>query len=79
MFTGIITDIGTIKSIKTGGSTEWGDLTIGIETAFDMNTVDICFDCLFRGLFNGCKQKKKAILKPMCQTKQLQKQQLAIG
>ena len=41
MFTGIITDIGTIKSIETGGSSEWSDLTLGIETAFDMNTVDM--------------------------------------
>lgn len=37
MFTGIITDVGTVKSVdKTGG-----DVRLGIQTAFDLSTVDI--------------------------------------
>lgn len=37
MFTGIITDIGTVETLdKTGG-----DVRLGIKTAFDLNTVDL--------------------------------------
>jgi len=41
MFTGIITDIGSVESItrKTGG--EWGDTRIRIQTRYDVNTIDI--------------------------------------
>ncbi|MGB1361088.1 MAG: riboflavin synthase [Alphaproteobacteria bacterium] len=42
MFTGIITDIGEITAIKTPENKEdWVDLTIGVKTSFDMNSVDM--------------------------------------
>lgn len=41
MFTGIITDIGTIKSItrETGG--EWGDTRMEVTCSYDTSTIDI--------------------------------------
>ena len=36
MFTGIITDVGTVRSVE-----ERGDVRFEIETAFDMSSVDI--------------------------------------
>jgi len=43
MFTGIITDIGIIKSISNSHNDkqDWACLTIGIKTNFDMDNVDI--------------------------------------
>ncbi len=44
MFTGIITDIGIVKSITKPNNNkqeDWACLTIGVETNFDMNNVDI--------------------------------------
>ncbi|NQZ13296.1 MAG: riboflavin synthase [Alphaproteobacteria bacterium] len=37
MFTGIITDIGTVKSVDK----EAGDVRLGIETAYDLSSVDM--------------------------------------
>lgn len=37
MFTGIITDIGTVKSVDNAS----GDVRLGIETAYDLSTVDM--------------------------------------
>jgi len=36
MFTGIVTDVGTVRSVE-----QRGDLRLGIGTAYDMDTVDI--------------------------------------
>lgn len=41
MFTGIITDIGRIKSVTRGTGGEWGDTQMTVETAYDTDTIDI--------------------------------------
>jgi len=41
MFTGIITDIGTVKSVTRGTGGEWGDTRMDIECAYDTSTIDI--------------------------------------
>jgi len=41
MFTGIITDIGTVKSVTRGTGGEWGDTRMDIETLYDISTIDI--------------------------------------
>ena len=41
MFTGIITDIGTVKSVTRGTGGEWGDTRMDVECAYDTDTIDI--------------------------------------
>jgi riboflavin synthase len=41
MFTGIITDIGTVKSVTRGTGGEWGDTRMDIACAYDTSTIDI--------------------------------------
>ena len=41
MFTGIITDIGTVKSVTRGTGGEWGDTRMDVECAYDTSTIDI--------------------------------------
>lgn len=41
MFTGIITDIGTVNSVTRGTSGEWGDTRMDITCAYDTSTIDI--------------------------------------
>ncbi len=41
MFTGIITDIGTVKSITRATHGEWGDTRMDINCSYDINTIDI--------------------------------------
>jgi riboflavin synthase len=41
MFTGIITDIGTVKSVTRGTGGEWGDTRMDITCAYDTSTIDI--------------------------------------
>jgi riboflavin synthase len=41
MFTGIITDIGTVKSVTRGTGGEWGDTRMDVETVYDTATIDI--------------------------------------
>lgn len=41
MFTGIITDIGTIKSVTRGTNGEWGDTRMDVVSAYDTNGIDI--------------------------------------
>jgi len=41
MFTGIITDIGTIKSVTRGTGGEWGDTRMDVTCAYDMGGIDI--------------------------------------
>lgn len=41
MFTGIISDIGTVKSVTRGTGGEWGDTRMDIECAYDTSTIDI--------------------------------------
>ena len=41
MFTGIITDIGTVKSVSRGTGGEWGDTRMDVECAYDTSTIDI--------------------------------------
>ncbi|WP_409433899.1 riboflavin synthase [Litorimonas sp. RW-G-Af-16] len=41
MFTGIITDIGTIKSVTRGTGGEWGDTRMDVNCAYDINGIDI--------------------------------------
>ena len=41
MFTGIITDIGTVKAITRGSGGEWGDTRMDVECAYDTSTIDI--------------------------------------
>jgi len=41
MFTGIITDIGTVKAVTRGTGGEWGDTRMDIECAYDTSTIDI--------------------------------------
>lgn len=41
MFTGIITDIGTVKSITRGVGGEWGDTRMGVTCAYDVASLDI--------------------------------------
>ena len=41
MFTGIITDIGTVKSVTRGTGGEWGDTRMDVECAYDTSAIDI--------------------------------------
>ena len=41
MFTGIITDIGTIKNITRGSGGKWGDTRMDVTCAYDTNGIDI--------------------------------------
>jgi len=41
MFTGIITDIGTIKSITRGTGGEWGDTRMDVICAYDTDGINI--------------------------------------
>ena len=41
MFTGIITDIGTVKSVTRNTGGEWGDTRMDVETVYDTATIDI--------------------------------------
>lgn len=41
MFTGIITDIGTIKAVKRGTGGEWGDTRMDVSCAYDAAGIDI--------------------------------------
>jgi len=41
MFTGIITDIGTIKSVTRGTGGEWGDTRMDVTCAYDTDGIDI--------------------------------------
>ncbi|WP_026940532.1 riboflavin synthase [Hellea balneolensis] len=41
MFTGIITDIGIIKSVTRGTGGEWGDTRMDVTCAYDTDTIDI--------------------------------------
>ena len=41
MFTGIITDIGTVKSVTRGTGGEWGDTRMDVACAYDTSTIDI--------------------------------------
>jgi len=41
MFTGIITDIGTVKSVTRGTGGAWGDTRMDVECAYDTSTIDI--------------------------------------
>lgn len=41
MFTGIITDIGTVKSVARGTGGEWGDTRMDVECSYDTKTIDI--------------------------------------
>jgi len=41
MFTGIITDIGTVKAVTRGTGGEWGDTRMDVECAYDTSTIDI--------------------------------------
>ena len=41
MFTGIITDIGTVKSVTRGTGGEWGDTRMDVTCAYDTDTIDI--------------------------------------
>ena len=41
MFTGIITDIGTIKSVMRGTKGEWGDTRMDVTCAYDTDGIDI--------------------------------------
>ena len=42
MFTGIVTDVGKVRSVE-----QRGDLRLVVETAYDLDTVDLCasIDC----------------------------------
>ena len=41
MFTGIITDIGTVKAVTRDSSGEWGDTRMDVECSYDTATIDI--------------------------------------
>ena len=41
MFTGIITDIGVIKSVTRGTGGEWGDTRMDVTCAYDTSGIDI--------------------------------------
>jgi len=41
MFTGIITDIGTVRDVKRGTNGKWGDTRMEVECAYDTSTIDI--------------------------------------
>ncbi len=41
MFTGIITDIGTIKSVTRVSGVEWGDTRMDVACSYDVSTIDI--------------------------------------
>jgi len=41
MFTGIITDIGTVKSVTRGTGGEWGDTRMDVECSYDTASIDI--------------------------------------
>jgi len=41
MFTGIITDIGTLKSVTRDTGGEWGDTRMDIACSYDTSTIDI--------------------------------------
>ena len=41
MFTGIITDMGTIKSVTRGTGGEWGDTRMDVTCAYDTDGIDI--------------------------------------
>lgn len=41
MFTGIITDIGTIKSVTRGTGGEWGDTRMDVTCSYDTSGIDI--------------------------------------
>ena len=41
MFTGIITDIGTVKSVTRGSGGDWGDTRMDVECAYDTASIDI--------------------------------------
>ena len=41
MFTGIITDIGTVKAVTRGTAGEWGDTRMDVECVYDTSTIDI--------------------------------------
>ena len=41
MFTGLITDIGTIKSVTRGTGGEWGDTRMDVQCGYDTSTIDI--------------------------------------
>jgi len=41
MFTGIITDIGTLKSITRGTGGEWGDTRMEVSCSYDTSSIDI--------------------------------------
>lgn len=41
MFTGIITDIGTIKSVIRGSGGEWGDTRMDVTCSYDTSGIDI--------------------------------------
>lgn len=41
MFTGIITDIGRLKSVTRGTGGAWGDTRMDVECAYDTSTIDI--------------------------------------
>ena len=41
MFTGIITDIGTVKSVTRGTKGEWGDTRMDVTCSYDTDGIDI--------------------------------------
>lgn len=41
MFTGIITDIGVVKTIRRGEGGEWGDTRMDVSCAYDVSSIDI--------------------------------------
>ena len=62
MFTGIITDIGTVKSVTRGSGGEWGDTRMDVTCAYDVDTIDIgasishagaCMTVIEKGVENG--------------------------
>lgn len=57
MFTGIITDIGTVETLDRTG----GDVRLGIETAFDLDTVDLGASIACSGCCLTVVDKKDAV------------------
>jgi len=62
MFTGIITDIGTVKSVTRGTGGEWGDTRMDVSCAYDTATIDIgasishagaCMTVIEKGIEDG--------------------------
>ena len=49
MFTGIITDIGVVKSVTRGTKGEWGDTRMDVTCAYDTSSIDIGASISFSG------------------------------